>query len=423
MDDLILPEQIEAVEKLAKLRVGALYGQQWGVRTAVELVTRRLQRGKIDGALWICEGIKYRHVEAEIARHLGAQAEHIRVQRIESLSHNCDLFMELMRLASAQRLMLVIGDGLLIKNVHTVRAQRVIALGERCPYRLLLSDVPFSCGTVDLFAQWYALDWRILGYRTLWGFRINHANPIQGETLRNEAYLARAIAPYCAQVAESTAQSGRREFVWRFSLAPEVMDEYRRTLDRFLFAASNSSSGVYRLLHACQHVACGMRVVRDFPMATEPIYTQDSENPRLRALMQVLPHFEGKRVLILCRYTHECRTVHAALAERYGAEAVEDYTPLGAQRHGSARFTVMNVFVGERDTDHLAAEVVLHYSHEWDWRKRSEKESRCAATGNGLTVVSLVAADTIDMRILRCVWKKEKLIASMFKELKNRGSG
>ena len=44
-----------------------------------------------------------------------------------------------------------------------------------------------------------------------------------------------------------------------------------------------------------------------------------------------------------------------------------------------------------------------------NWRKRQEKERQCqgALGGGKLTVVSLLAADTIDLTILRSVWDKD----------------
>ena len=42
------------------------------------------------------------------------------------------------------------------------------------------------------------------------------------------------------------------------------------------------------------------------------------------------------------------------------------------------------------------------------------------SSGGELTVVSLVAADTVEMQILRCVWQKDRLINALRRELAGR---
>ena len=52
----LLPHQVSAVDKLKKLKVGALFMEQGTgkTRTALELVQIRLNKGKIDHVLWLC---------------------------------------------------------------------------------------------------------------------------------------------------------------------------------------------------------------------------------------------------------------------------------------------------------------------------------------------------------------------------------
>ena len=419
MNEPLHPAQFAAIEKLKRLRVGALYmeRQEGKLRTVLELVRHRLEKGRIEGVLWLCTRRRLERIEAGVLRHAPELLPQIRLTGIESLSHNLDKFMALMRLTGERRLMLVIDNGLLIKNGRTLRTQRVFALSERCPYRLLISDVPFTRQVSDMFSQWYALDWRILGYRSYWGFSINH---LDGRNAKNTEYLTRRIQPYCAQILRRDVQptGGRREYVWQFELPKWVMAEYRSVAERFLWKAMYSTTGVYRMLQACQHTACGRRVVQDYPMCTEPLYERPGDDPRMRALMDVLAYFESCRVLVLCRYRHECEAVYCALCERYGAAQVGSYPEQGGESAG-LRFTVMNVYADEREKLRILADVIIYYSSDWDWQKRQEKEQRCqsALPGGALTVVSLAAADTIDRRILECVWNKENLVDRMRREL------
>lgn len=416
MNEPLHPAQVEAIEKLKGLRVGALYmeRQEGKLRTVVELVRHRLGRGRIDGVLWLCTRRRVELLDTGIARHAQGEASHIRVLGIETLSHNLGLFLDLMAWANRERLMLVIDNGLLIKNAAALRTQRVIALSQRCPYRLLISDVPLARNAADMFAQWYALDWRILGYQTYWGFCMNHLGS-RGQG-RHMAYLLRAIAPYCAQILREEVQAVacRKEYVWLFRLPPQAMAEYRRVQDAFLWKALYSSTGVYRMLQACQHVVCGRRVTRDYPLQTEPLYSSPAQDPRLLALLEVLERTGTGGALILCRYTHECETVAEALARRYGEASVTRY-PTSLHR----RFAVMNIFADEREEARLAAPAIIYYSSDWNWRKRQEKERQCqnALGGGALTVISLAAADTLDTQILKTIWNKDNLVKALRSKL------
>ena len=56
MNEPLHPMQASAVEKLRRLRVGALYAdrQEGKMRTVASLIGDRFARGRIDRALWLC---------------------------------------------------------------------------------------------------------------------------------------------------------------------------------------------------------------------------------------------------------------------------------------------------------------------------------------------------------------------------------
>lgn len=417
MIDPLFPVQLQAFEKLKKLRVGALYMDGWEGKTRLvaELVQYRLKNKKIEGVLWLCNKRKMEIVSSEIFRMI----PQTQLVSIEGLSHSLPRFMDLLEKAQHEKLMLVIDNGLMIKNINALRTKRVIALSQECAYRLLICDMPFTKNIADMYAQWCALDWRILGYRTYWGFSINHLSDRCPDN--HTAYLARAIEPYCVQILQEDLpiHSRRKEYVWQFQLPPIARQEYREVMDRFLWRAFYSPTGVYRLLQACQHVVCGRKIIQDFPLATIPLYSREEDDPRLSALQEILPHFQGKKILILCRYGHECASVLQALRRWHGYESVIPYPAMHPAAAFQRPFTVMNVFADVLAKDSLQADIIIYYSSDWNWRKRQEKEKQCldALTDGELTIVSLAAADTIDVQILKCIWKKESLIRQMRQEL------
>ena len=197
------------------------------------------------------------------------------------------------------------------------------------------------------------------------------------------------------------------------------MNHYRAVSERFMWKAAASNMGVYRMLLACRHVASGRRIVRDYPLETEPFYSGDGDDARLAALDEVLSAFPGRRTLVLCYYRFECEAVTCHLSARYGAGCVARYDAAGETARD---YTVMNSQADEWESARLQAELVVYYSSDWNWKARHEKEKRCqsALHGGALTVVSLVAADTVEMQILRCVWQKDRLINALRRELAAR---
>jgi len=419
VDEPLHPAQLWAIEKLGALKVGALYveRQEGKLRVVSELIRSRFARQKIDRVVWLCTRRRKDRIEAGCMRYLPEFRDSIFLCGLESLSHDLGLFLETLRFCGGGRTMTVIDNSLLIKNPNALRTKRATEISLKSEYRLLVSDVPLVNRASDMFSQWYALDWRILGYQTYWGFCLNH---VRGSRSLNMDCLSRAIAPYSAQILREEVQSvaGRREYVWKFQLQPEILAHYREVSNRFLWKAQQSSMGVYRMLQACRQVASGRRVTRDYPLETAPFYRSPQRDARFQALLEVLRHFEGQRILILCHYRFEAETVKEGLARCFGAQRVQPYgnrkkfEPLLA-------YTVMNLQADEWETARLKASVIIYYSSNWNWKKRHEKEKQCqnALTDGKMTVVSLVAADTIEMQILRCVWKKDRLIQQLRREL------
>ncbi|MBQ3079058.1 MAG: hypothetical protein IJC48_03520 [Clostridia bacterium] len=415
----ITRQQAEAYEKLSRLKLGALYcdDRKTAVDTILLLIHNRFARLKIDGVVWLCERKRIWKIEERLQNSKQEISENVRVFGMESLSHSLSLFLDILGLAECSRQMIVIDNGLLVKNIGAVRTRRVIGISKKCIYRLLVNAVPFTNKPGDMFSQWLALDWRILGYKTQWGFNINH--PVQNGIISNSDYLTRAIEPYCAsiRVKNSEKSNGRHEYVYRFELPSVSKTEYKRVSERFLMCAINSSTGVYRLLQACQQAACGRRIINDYPLATEPIYDDPNKNMRLQSLIDVVKKYPGKRIFIMCRYLYEVYEVKEGLESAF-SEKADIYPEI---RNGS-RFTVMNVFSDERAKDIIEADVIVYYSSHWDWRKRMEKENSCLQknTDNWLTVVSLIAIDTIDQYILKSVWRKENLVMQLKREIAAR---
>lgn len=103
MFDALHPAQIEAVEKLKRLKVGALYieRQEGKLRTVSELIRFRLDTDRIDSVIWLCTRRKQQMIQAGIFRYLPEKQEKIVLVGVENLSHRLPLFLKLMQQAQA----------------------------------------------------------------------------------------------------------------------------------------------------------------------------------------------------------------------------------------------------------------------------------------------------------------------------------
>lgn len=415
MNKPLSDDEERAFEKLIKLRVGALYADERSsaMRIALEIMLFRMDGGKIDGAIWIASSSRAALVNETADFLLQGRESFVRVCTFQALSHNADMFFELLRLTENKRLMLLIDDGLYIKNVNAVRTHRVWMIAGACPYRLLLAGAPFERNQADMFPQWYALDARILGYISYWGFCANH---IKKGKLVNGEYLSRAIAPYSACVESGEKEKlHSREYVWQFRLPEYVYDEYRRVAARFEKRAAYSKAGVYRMLSACHVVASGRKIVRDYPMETVSIYERTSDDPRLRALLDILTGIDAGRTLIVCRFHFEIEAVAEALSRIYGRRNVHTH----GEKNTDAGYYVESLYLERRALSRKKFKTVIHYSHSWSLRKRREL-GNFADISENTTVINLVAADTIDAQMVKCVWKKERNVEEIFYLLTGR---
>ena len=106
----LFPYQRAAVEKLAKVKVGALYMEMGTgkTRTALELIRRRLDAGKVRQVLWLCPYSVQRDLPELLGEHAEGFDEVIRIAGIESLSGSLRLWQEIMDYVQAAPTYLVV---------------------------------------------------------------------------------------------------------------------------------------------------------------------------------------------------------------------------------------------------------------------------------------------------------------------------
>ena len=240
----LLPHQAAAVEKLRRLKVGALFMEQGTgkTRTALELVKLREDAGKIDAVLWLCPCSVKGNLLADIKKHSDfSSSQALTICGIETLSSSVRAYSELLTLVEKKRVFLIVDESSLIKNHAAIRSQHITAIAEKCPYKLILNGTPVTKCEADLFSQFYLLDWRILGYRSFYSFAANHLEYDKdrpGKIVRalNVDYLTRKIEPYTYQCTKKDAFTLPEKHTKSasFSMTREQDEEYERAMSTLL---------------------------------------------------------------------------------------------------------------------------------------------------------------------------------------------
>lgn len=430
----LYPWQQAAVDKLLPIRVGALYMEMGTgkTRTALEMIQRRLDAGKIAHALWLCPCSVRENLRQDICRHADGALAHIAIYGIESLSASLRLYDLLCRFVAAGTTMLIVDESNLVKNHRAIRTQRITRLAEACRYRLILNGTPISRNEADLFAQWYILDWRILGYRSFWSFAANHLEydpEIRGKVRRtlNTDYLVEKIAPYSYQVSmvDCYALPGKTYHTVSCEMTDVQAQHYNEVAEQMIALLDEQRPAtVYRMFAAAQAIISGLWVEDNGRhMRTRPMFPRPLDNPRMQALLDTVRQAEGQAI-IFAKYTHEIEALlqmlpdaapfHGGLNARKRQASLEDF------RAGKARFLVANKACAGYGLNLQFCHTVIYYSNDWDWATRIQSEDRVYRLGqeNRVEIYDITAYGTLDQKIMRCLARKERLEDAIKRELR-----
>jgi len=333
----LLEHQSIAIEKLSKIKIGALYMEQGTgkTRTALELINLRLENNKVDKVLWLCPCSVKSEIVKELNKHIGDDYSNIIfVYGIESLSSSVRLNSLLLRLVNQYKTYLVIDESNLVKNPSAMRTKNIQRLAELCQYKLILNGTPVSKNEADLFSQWYILDWRILGYKSFWSFAANHLEYDDYGRIRktlNVDYLSKKIAPYTYQIKKLDCLNlpTKHYKEYGFYLTGKQQEHYAEVLDAFLMQVDEyDSTTIYRLFTALQHVVSGRKIVSEYKnrIKTKQFFKDYMNNPRMIKLIETLDNCIIKeKCIIWCKYTDEIKMISQYLKDRFGSNSVVEF--------------------------------------------------------------------------------------------------
>ena len=353
---------------------------------------------------------------------------------------------------------IIVDESNLVKNHIAKRTKNIIRLAEKCKYKLILNGTPISKNEADLFAQWYVLDWRVLGYKSYWSFAANHleySEIVPGKIVRclNVDYLAEKIAPYTYQIKKSECldlPEKTYETIY-YELTDEQDEHYEEVADKLMLKVDEMEPHtIYRLFTGLQNVISGYKVkileeryeiedeldiygtnkkikTKIIGMNKTNFFKNMEDNPRIQKLLEIVNSIEEK-IIIFCKYTDEINNIVSILNKEYGENmAVPFNGELNQKRRNEnldkfrskSRFLVANKNCGAYGLNLQFCSYVIYYSNDWDYATRSQSEDRVHRIGQNRNVhiIDICAGYTLDERIIKCLERKENLVDSFKDEI------
>jgi len=402
-------------------------------RTALELIALRLNAGKVDHVLWLCPCSVKPTINVQLFEHVDSDTSMFTIEGIESLSQSDRLYLKLLDLVASKKVFLIVDESNLVKNHFAKRTKRIAALAKTCNYRLILNGTPVSKNEADLFAQWYILDERILGYHSFWSFAANHLEYDEYGKVRrvlNVDYLSRKIAPYSYIVNkdECFMLPVKRYRTHFFQLTEEQGWAYSAAKDWLLSNVDEfDSATIYKLFTGLQQVTSGNGIISINPLRHIPLFDNPLNNPRIGVLLGEVDGVDEK-IIIWCKYKSEIEDVSKVLRDKYGAASVAQfYGEVNLKNRNvemekfrkDAQFLIANKTCGGYGLNLQFCHYMIYYSNDFNWATRAQSEDRVHRLGQdrNVRIVDICADSKIDERILEnlsrkgnlCDWFKDEL--------------
>lgn len=375
--------QAAAVEKLARLKVGALFMAcgTGKTQTAVALVN---SVPDIDCLYWLCPCQVKENLVAELEKCGCNYTPHI--IGIESLGCSDRIFLEeLEYVQQFKRVFMVLDESIKIKNSRAKRSTRILQLAQHAEYRIILNGTPVTKNIMDIYMQMQFLSPKILPFKNWYKFRDTYCQTTtykKGGVIKktvitgyaNVDHLLSLIKPYVF-TCNLELKVNKRYHVLHWYLDFDEQENYDE-LKRELFAdysENTSDVNILAILQKLQHsYACA------------------------RQKWQLLDAYLTDKTIVFCKY-HRSRD---AVQERYPDAKVLTY--------GTGSFG-LNLQDYNR---------IIYFDKTFDYSFREQSEGRIYRNGQTLDCeyFDLTGDIGLEDMIDRCIQNKEGLVQHFKKQ-------
>lgn len=368
-------EQRKAVEKLSRLRAGALFMKMGTGKTKVACDLIRLKLGCIDRVIWMAPAslVNSREYLGEVEKWAGDYFEKIAFFSIEGISMSDVKYMEMRRLAQGTRNFCVIDESIFIKNARALRTRRLVADYALFDFRLILNGTPITKSLLDLYSQISFLSPNILNMTERQfanNFLIYFFDGVDPFPWRrwsrpaNIEALVEIVRPYIFN-ADFGTECGIRIFNREFRLSVYERRKYTKYKDAFL---------------ADKLYVCFFSVAQKFQMAYT-IRCKAKFCATLELVNKILAR--GEKVVIFVKYVAEADL----LRKTFGALLFSGHYKDDLSRfERDENVLVCTYGVGSVGLNLQCANNLIYYSQTFDFKEKEQAKYRIYRTGQSKCV-------------------------------------
>lgn len=436
----LFPDKIDGVLILAPKGVYSDWGwdnpetSHWRLNTDPELLK------KMRVVMW--RGGQTKKQKEELGTLLWHPGLAVLAMNTEALSASTRAYDVAAAFLRARRCMLVVDESTMIKSPGSRRTKRATALADLAQYRRILTGFPTPRSSLDLYAQFRVLDWRILGHKSFFTYRNRYAvmQPLylgsrtvqQVVGYRNTEELWSRIEPHSFRVrADDCLDLPEAQYRLRSVEMPSetlrVYEDLKRQATSEVGDGQHVSATLaITLIMKLHQVACGF-------VRTEDGLVQELPCRKGDELLELIEEIgEEEKVVIWSHFRHGIQTIADNLSVAYGPDSVVCYFGdtsdserlVARDRFANdprCRFFVGSQMAGGRGlNDLVVARHAVFWSNPPDLELRLNAEARTRRKGSerhtGIIYHDLVTSGSVEERIVRGLRAKLDLAALVLQE-------
>ena len=325
--------------------------------------------------------------------------------------------------------LVVLDEAQAIKSPDAKATRAVCQLDTR--HRLCLSGTPVENNLEELWSQFAFLMPGLFGERRSFARRFRTPIEQRGDDVRR-AQLVRRIRPFILRRIKADVANElppKHTILRRITLAPaqrEFYETIRGTLhDKVRAQVAEHSLAASRIvvldaLLKLRQACCDPRLVK-LPSAQQ-VKVSSKLDDLLEMLTEMIP--EGRRVLLFSQFTSMLDLIKPKLAEasirfvELRGDTRDRAEPVRAFQEGEVPLFLISLKAGGRGLNLTAADTVIHYDPWWNPAVEDQASDRAHRIGQtkSVFVYKLIAADTVEERIVELQQRKAELAGIAFGE-------
>lgn len=332
---------------------------------------------------------------------------------------------------------LVLDESTTIKNRSSKRTKNILKISQNVLYRRIMTGSPITKSPMDLYTQCEFLKKGLLGFDNFYTFQLRYAKLYRLNLPGNRYRMIENGFKNLHELEEKIKHfSYRKRKEECLDLPPKVyqkryielskeqrqyynqLKEYSRAiLEDDMVSYNNKLTEIIKLQQICNGF-----------MKTDSGEIIKLKDPKLQELFHILDEHDGK-VIIWSSFVYNIEQIEKELQKTYGQESV--VTIYGSvsvekrknnvkafQTNNKVKYFVGNPTTGGYGLNLTKATLVIYYNNSFNLEVRMQSEDRAYRHGQTkeVTVLDLIAKDTIDEFVVENLKGKAKLSAQTLGE-------